>query len=212
MAGIVYPCATLLAAVIGSCMKPFAISVGAPALALGLASVLMLSLAGCTDNPFVKDSEVPNPNAPKVTRTPIVTTTGRKAAVLSIHVRREFPDACAYGFTLTNNLDVRITNIAVRLTAYILDGVVYDRITRSFFQLRPTESQYREAVFTRIGCDEIQYIGISDPGRCSVGFDNRFTTEQGDCAKYIDVAATRLVNTRKEAYQGPVVPQTEPLP
>jgi hypothetical protein len=159
--------------------------------------LLVLSLAGCSWNPFVKESDVPNPNAPTVTRSPIVEETGGKAAVLSIHVRREFPDACTFGFTLTNNLDIRITNIAVRLTAYILDGVEYDRITRSFFQLRPTESQYREAVFTGIHCREINYIGVTDPGRCAVGEENRFTTEQGDCAKYIDVAQSPLVDVRK---------------
>jgi hypothetical protein len=181
-------------------MKPSAVFSRAPALAMGLVLALALSLAGC-NNPFVKDSDVPNPNAPKVTRVPTVTSTGRKAAVLSVHLRKEYGDACMYGVSLTNNLDVKVTNIAVRLSAYILNGVRYDTITRNFYELRPTETQYREVTFTGIKCSEIQYIGVADPGRCAVGQVNRFITEAGDCAKFIDVADTRLVSLRKERYQ-----------
>jgi hypothetical protein len=193
-------------------MKSFASSARAPAVALGLAMVLMLPLSGCIDNPFVKKSKMPNPNAPKVTRVPLVTSTGRKAAVLSVHLRQEFPDACMYGITLTNNLDTKVTNIAVRLSAYILDGVKYDTITRNFYELRPTETQYREVTFTKVKCSEIRYIGVSDPGRCAVGQANRFTTAEGDCAKYIDVADTRLVELRKERFQPAVIVPPAPLP
>jgi len=189
---------------------PLAVSVRLPALVLAVALALTLSLAGCISNPFVKESQVPNPNAPKVTRKEAVTSTGRKAAVLSVHMRKAFPDACMYGITLTNNLDLKVTNIAVRLAAYILDGVKYDTITRNFYELRPTETQYREITYTKVRCDEIRYIGVSDPGRCAVGTANRFTTAEGDCAKYIDVADSPLVQLRKERASTAAVP--EPLP
>jgi hypothetical protein len=192
-------------------MKPLAVLVRTPALALGLALVLTLPLAGC-NNPFVKKSDVPNPNAPKVTRVPVVKATGQKAAVMSVHLRKAYPDACMFGVTMTNNLDIKITNIAVRLSAYILDGVRYDTITRNFYELRPTETQYREVTFTGIQCSEIRYIGVSDPGRCAVGQANRFITDAGDCAKYVDVADTRLVDLRKERYTPSVSLEPVPLP
>jgi len=140
----------------------------------------------------------PNPNAPKISRSDPVMTTGRKAVVLSIHMKKEYPDACMLGMTLTNNLDVKVTNLSVRLTAFIRGDVKYDAITRNFTEVKPTEKQYREATFTQIKCSEIDYIGITDPGRCAIGEDmNRFTAAPGDCAKFVDVAVSPHIIVRK---------------
>jgi hypothetical protein len=140
----------------------------------------------------------PNPNAPKITRSDVVTTTGRKAVVLSVHLKKEFSDACMLGMTLTNNLDVKVTNLSVRLTAYIRGDVKYDSITRNFTAVKPTEKQYRDIIFTQIQCPEIDYIGVTDPGRCAIGEEmNRFTAAPGDCAKFVDVAVSPLITVRK---------------
>ncbi|MGB5833090.1 MAG: hypothetical protein WBG92_14000 [Thiohalocapsa sp.] len=140
----------------------------------------------------------PNPNAPKISRSDPVTMTGRKAVVLSVHMEKEFPDACQLGMTLTNNLDVKVTNLSVRLTAFIRGNVKYDAITRNFTEVKPTEKQYREATFTQIKCSEIDYLGVTDPGRCAIGEDmNRFTAAPGDCAKFVDVALSPHIAIRK---------------
>jgi len=152
----------------------------------------------------------PNPNAAKVSRSEPVTSTGRKAVVLSLHVKKEFPEACMLGMTLTNNLDTKVTNISVRLTAYINGNVQFDTITRNFSELKPTESQYREATFTQIQCNKIDFIGVTDPGRCAIGDEmNRFTTAPGDCAKFVDVAVSPQLTIRKMPQ--PKVTESEPI-
>jgi len=165
-----------------------------PIFVLALAAAILAG--GCTLG-GVKEPP-PNPNAAKVSRSQPVTSTGRKAVVLSLHVKKEFPEACMLGMTLTNNLDTKVTNISVRLTAYINGNVQFDTITRNFSELKPTESQYREATFTQIQCNKIDFIGVTDPGRCAIGDEmNRFTTAPGDCAKFVDVAVSPQLTIRK---------------
>ncbi len=181
-----------------------------PIFAVALLAAAVAGLSGCSTDGFKRavglETEPPdNPNAPKITRSEVVTNTGRKAVVLSFHVRKEFPDACMLGMTLTNNLDIRVTNLSIRMTAYIRGNVEYDAITRNFTQVKPTEQQYREATFMQIRCDEIDYIGITDPGRCAIGDDmNRFTAQPGDCAQFVDVAVSPLITVRKIKQERPV--------
>jgi hypothetical protein len=52
--------------------------------------------------------------------------------------------------------------------------------------------------FQQVTCDEIDRIEVSDPGRCTLGELNPFTAEAGDCAKFTDVADSRLVNMVKK--------------
>jgi hypothetical protein len=176
-----------------------------------IALLAVLAAGGCAMDDFKRSiglqTEPPeNPNAPKITRVNPVTDTGRKAVVVSIHMKKEFPDACMLGMTFTNNLDIKVTNLSIRLTAYIKGNVKYDSITRNFTEVKPTESQYREVTFMQIRCNEIDYIGVTDPGRCAIGEDmNRFTTQPGDCAKFVDVAQSPLIEMRK-------IKQTPPPP
>jgi hypothetical protein len=162
----------------------------------GIGALCALLLAGCA-NPWWDKKPAYNPNAPKVTRAKPVTDTGRKAVVLSLHMRKAYPNACMLGITVTNNLDERVMNISVRLGATIRGDVVYDAIARNFTNLRPTESQYREVTYTNIRCEEIDHITVTDPGRCAIGEVNRFTAAPGDCAKFIDVPSSPLMDMRK---------------
>jgi hypothetical protein len=183
------------------------------------AVVLLAALAagGCATDDFMRtvgiDRTPPeNPNAPKVSRSEPVTSTGGKSVVISIHMKKEFPDACMLGMTLTNNLDIKVTNLSIRLTAYINGNVKYDAITRNFTEVKPTERQYREATFSQIRCDEIDFIGITDPGRCAIGEDmNRFTAQPGDCAKFVDVAVSPHITVRKIKQEPAPAPEPEPV-
>jgi len=151
------------------------------------------ALSACASN-----EPIVNPNAPKLTKVAPVTDTGRQAAVFSVNVRKSFPDACLFGITLTNNLPYKITNLSYRVAAYINGDVFHSRVTRNFFELKPTEQQYRDVTFNQITCDQIDRLEISDPGRCSVGKLNRFSAEPGDCAKFTDVGPTSVVNVVKK--------------
>lgn len=148
---------------------------------------------GCTSN----EPKV-NPNAPKLTKVAPITDTGRQAAVFSVNVRKSFPDACLFGITLTNNLPYKITNLSYRVAAYINGNVFHSQVTRNFFELKPTEQQYRDVTFHQVTCDQIDRLEISDPGRCSLGKLNRFSAEPGDCAKFTDVAPTSVVDVVKK--------------
>jgi hypothetical protein len=152
--------------------------------------VVVILLYGCAPSGMIAEDA---PGRPKTERVDPVTQTGRQAAVLSVHKRTNFENACKYGMTLTNNLPYKITNIAFRFDAYINGNVFYQHETKNFWELDPTDRQYREMTFTNIKCDQIDYIEVKDPGRCAMGRLTRFSSNPGDCIRYVDVASTPYV-------------------
>jgi len=160
-------------------------------LVTSLSAILSTS---CSTVPLGGHEPGKGPGDAKVERVDAVANTGTGKAVLSLHKRRAFPNACTYGITLTNNLPDMITNISFRFSAYIDGGVVYKQVTRNFFRLRPTDHQFREITFTGIPCNQIDYLKVSDPGRCAIGRSKtRFTTGPGDCIRHVDIAPTKFV-------------------
>jgi len=137
--------------------------------------------------------------APKVDRSPAVTrAAGPNQAVLSLHVKKSYQDACMFGFTLTNTLPYKITDIAFRFTAVLRGDVAYNQFTRNFSGLNPTDAQYREITFNGITCDEIERIEVADVGRCSMDDLSRFSAKPGDCIKRVDVAASSQARVVKK--------------
>ena len=163
---------------------------------LRAAAVLALVLAaGCADmaTDMGIGSSKPSTVAPKVERLEPVTRTGRAAAVLSVHMRKSYQDACKLGMTLTNNLPYKITAIAYRFTAVVKGDVPFDTQNKSFNDVLPGKGQYREMTFQGVRCEEIDRLDIADPGRCNMADLNRFNTEPGDCAKFTDLSSNRLI-------------------
>ncbi|HYN76326.1 MAG TPA: hypothetical protein VES73_00855 [Lamprocystis sp. (in: g-proteobacteria)] len=166
----------------------------------GLTLAPLLLLGGCAGvaTDMATDMGIKSKTPPTIQaeleRQPPVTSSGRAAAVLSLHTRKSFTSACKYGLTLTNNLPFKITDLSFRLTAIIDGNVPFDNQTKSFSQLRPSQQQYREITFQGVSCDQIRRIEVSDPGRCTVDALNRFNSNPGDCAKFSDLAPSRLVN------------------
>ncbi len=160
---------------------------GAPCAWIWMLMALIFAVAtGCSQPGPRTRSDA---GAAKVDRTEAIKTTGRQKAVLSLHMKKAFPDACTYGVTLTNNLHEKITNITFRFSAYIDGGVFFQYVTKNFYELKPTSHMYRELTFTQISCDRIDYLTVSDPGRCAIGKSmTRFSTKPGDCIKYVDIA------------------------
>jgi hypothetical protein len=136
--------------------------------------------------------------APTVEHSDPSTRSGREAAVVNVNMRTSYQDACKYGVTLTNNLPYKITNISIRFAAYLKNGVQYDEITRNFFEVKPTEHQFREITFGQITCPKIDHIEVLDPGRCAMGKLTRFSAQPGDCGKYVDVAPSPYVRMYKK--------------
>jgi hypothetical protein len=156
--------------------------------------VLVAGLTGCAE-PGTRERA--DPNAAVVERTDAVSSTGSRKAVLSLHKRKAFTDSCTYGITLTNNLNKEIVNIAFRFSAHINGGVFHSYETKSFFGLKPTEHKYREMNF-RIPCDQIDYLKVTDPGRCAIGKTmTRFSTNPGDCIRFVDIAPSPYVTLRR---------------
>jgi hypothetical protein len=154
-----------------------------------LLAVVVLTLAGCSTPPPPPD----DPSRAQTERIEAVRGTGRQAAVLSLHKRTAFPNACTYGITLTNNLPYDITNIAFRFSAYVDGGVLFTHVTRNFYRINPTNHQYREITFTQVRCEQIEFIEVSDPGRCAMGKLTKFSSNPGDCIRHVDIAPTSLV-------------------
>jgi hypothetical protein len=160
------------------------------------ALLFIVLLSGCAPSGMVDENA---PGRPKTERMEPVTNTGRQAAVLSLHKRTNFENACTYGMTLTNNLPYKITNIAFRFDAYIRGGIFYQHETKNFWELDPTDRQYRDMTFTNIKCDQIEYIEVRDPGRCAIGKTlTRFSSQPGDCIRHVDIASTPYVRLIKK--------------
>ena len=139
-------------------------------------------------------------------------------ALLTVEKRREYADACQFWVRLQNRLPFKVRNLALRFSAFIQEDpyrepVFFDADTRSFSEVKPSEYQYREIFYMNLKCDEIAFIRVEDTGRCSVGELTKFSAQSGDCAKYVDVAASDLV----KIFEGQPSPEEEkpaeePLP
>jgi hypothetical protein len=161
-------------------------------LPLFIASCLVLS-SGCSMTPLGGYEAGKGPHGAKIDRMEAVTSGGGQKAVLSLHKKYAYVDSCKFGLSLTNNLPYKITNISFRFAAYIKGDVFYRHVTRNFFEIDPTNRQYREITFSQITCDQISYIEITDPGRCAVGDLTRFSSGPGDCIRNVYIAPTPYV-------------------
>jgi hypothetical protein len=136
---------------------------------------------------------------PKVERSaPVTRSSGAKQAVLSLHLKKSYQDACMVGLTLTNTLPYKIKDIAFKFTVFLRTGVAYNSVTRNFFDLNPTDRQYREITFNGVTCAEVERIEVADVGRCTMDDLSRFTAQPGACLKRIEVVASPHVNIVKK--------------
>ena len=143
-------------------------------------------LAGCSRSPVgIARLEGATGEGP-VQQSEPVTDTARSAAVLSLHRKTPLVNGCRYGLTLTNNLPFEINDLPLRFTARQEGGVALGAVTRGFFSIAPTQQQFREIVF-QIECDRIDYIEVSDPGRCIMGELTRKSARPGQCLERVDI-------------------------
>lgn len=158
-----------------------------------LIAMFVFFASGCSTVPLGGYEAGQGQHGAKIDRMDAVTSGGGQRAVLSLHKKYAYVDACKFGLTLTNNLPYKITNISFRFAAYIDGNVFYQHVTRNFFELDPSNRQYREITFTRVTCDRISYVEITDPGRCTMGDLTRFSSKPGDCIRRVYIAQTPYV-------------------
>jgi hypothetical protein len=158
-----------------------------------LIALLTSVSSGCSTTSSGDDEGDQGPDRAKIDQMDAVTSGGGRKAVLSLHRRFAYPDACKFGLTLTNNLPYGITNISFRFAAYTREDVLQQQVARNFIEIDPTESQYREIEFSGITCDGIGYIEVTDPGRCAMGDLTRFSSKPGDCIRRVYIPRTPYV-------------------
>jgi len=154
---------------------------------------LGLACSGCAKPPLGGRDEGAGSQGAKIEHRDAVTSGGGGKAVLSLHKKYAYENACKFGLTLTNNLPYKITNISFRFGARLRGDVLYRQVTRNFFEIDPTNSQYREITFPEITCDKIASIEVTDPGRCTMGTLTRFSSPSGDCIRHVYIAETPYV-------------------
>lgn len=119
-------------------------------------------------------------------------------AVLRVsHVDEMEGNACRIGVILQNNLPYKIKDLAFHFTVYKSASLDYDSVTRSFFEIKPTDDQYRKVFFRGISCRDIHHILVEDPGRCSMGDLDKFSSYPGDCIEHVRVEPSRLISITK---------------
>jgi hypothetical protein len=163
----------------------------------GLA-LLPLVVSACTGSTVGIANLEGAPGTAPVQQAEPITSTGREAAVLSLHRKTPLVNGCRYGLTLSNNLPFEIVDLGLRFTARREGGVALQAVTRSFFSIRPTQQQFREISF-QIDCDRIDYIEVSDPGRCIMGGLTRQSAQPGQCLELVDVPQSVFVALVKES-------------
>ncbi len=138
---------------------------------------------------WVENFVDPEGNAPEVNEEDL---RNMVPALLSVERKVQYETACQYWLKLENRLPFKIRNLAVRFSAYIMGKgydrpILFDTDIKSFSELRPTDSQYRDIFFEYAKCEDLDFIKVEDAGRCSVGGLTKFSTQSGDCARFIEV-------------------------
>jgi len=119
-------------------------------------------------------------------------------AVLRVsHVKEMGGSACGLGVTLENGLPYKIKNLSIRFSAYKSESLLYESVTRGFYEIKSTDRQYQKLGFRGISCSGIHHIKVEDPGRCSMGSLDRFSSRPGDCIKHIKIEPSKLINIVK---------------
>jgi hypothetical protein len=119
-------------------------------------------------------------------------------ALLRITKVKQYETACQYWLKLENRLPFSIRNMALHFSAYIMEEgydnpVLFDVSTRSFSEMRPTDSQYRDIFFEHTRCDRLSFIKVEDAGRCAIGELTKFSSQSGDCSRYLEIQPSGVV-------------------
>lgn len=106
--------------------------------------------------------------------------------------------SCRIGLTLTNRKADFIRNLGLEFTAYINKDVSFDTIIIGFHGIKPTQYQYRDAIFEGINCQNIDHIQVHGGSRCSVGEELvKFSSAEGACLASVNILDNDLITIHK---------------
>lgn len=119
-------------------------------------------------------------------------------ALLTVERQKQHATACQYWLKMENRLPFKIRNLALRFSAYVKDEnydepVLFDTEIRSFSELRPSDSQFRDIFYEYADCGKLAFIRVQDAGRCSAGTLNKFSSQSGDCIRFVEVKPSSIV-------------------
>ena len=119
-------------------------------------------------------------------------------AKLVVERREPLANGCRFGLRLTNNLNEPIRSLVLRFMAYKPGPVAYDEVTRGFFNIKPTDSQYHTIVFRGLTCDQIQQVEVDAAEKCRVGDDyTSYWYGAERCLGGVDIVDSDLVQIYK---------------
>lgn len=118
---------------------------------------------------------------------------------LAVVGKKALPNGCKLGIKLENHLTVDIKTLVPQFSAYIGKNIRFQTVFKEFSRIRPTLTQYREIIFTKVQCQEIQYIKVHGGDRCNMGELNRFTPGKGMCLEKVRVLPSDIFKMIKEA-------------
>ncbi len=118
------------------------------------------------------------------------------SAVLTVTKVHEMGEACRLQLHLQNNLTFKIRSLVPRFSVFNQDNVMYESISKSFSQIKPTRDLYRDIQFS-LGCRDISRILVHGADRCTMGDIDMFNEEEGQCLEHIYVTPTDLINIGK---------------
>jgi hypothetical protein len=119
------------------------------------------------------------------------------SALLEVANIKELRNACNVGLRLTNNLGYKIRSLVPSFTAYTVEGVRYETLSKAFSSIKPTRNQYRQIQFIGLRCQDIGHINVHGAGHCSMGRLDKFNDEEGECLGLIYVQASDLIKITK---------------
>lgn len=118
-------------------------------------------------------------------------------ARLVVERREPLANGCRFGLRLTNNLNEPIRSLVLRFKAYKPGPLAYDEVTRGFFNIKPTDSQYQAIAFRGLTCDQIEQVEVDAADKCRVGDFSSYWYGAERCIGNVDVVESELVQIYK---------------
>lgn len=116
-----------------------------------------------------------------------------ETAPLELVSRKDVAKGCRFGLRLTNELGYEIKSLVPQFTAFTEGGVAYQTVFQSFYDLKPTVSQYQEIEFRGIDCGAIVELRVSGGDRCTMGELTKFSPDKGVCLSHVRPLASDIV-------------------
>jgi hypothetical protein len=118
-------------------------------------------------------------------------------AKLEVIRRDALTNGCRLGMRLTNNLKEPIRSLVLRFTAYKPGPVAYTSVSRGFFNINSTDSQFQTVLFAGITCDEVTEVEVDAAEKCRIGTDNSYWYGSDRCIGGVDIVPSDLIRIYK---------------